>query len=219
MTPDYERAAIKAAETLIKFGIVSAPVSPIPILKKMPGVFLVSYEAMANDMGTDRRSMISIFSEKNQDAFTSVRRIGDKTQYLITYNQRLPLFLVQRALSRELGHIVLGHDGSRPEEVRNAEAICFANHLLCPRALINTLMQTGIKITKEVLGNLTGCYDHCLACMRLMPCVNVPAELNRQIRDNFMPYIMNFFEFQRYASINDGSEQVFFGTYMDGYKE
>ena len=49
------------------------------------------------------------------------------------------------------------------------EARAFAHHLLCPRALIHSVQATGLRLTEEVLGNLTGCYHHCLSCMRKMP--------------------------------------------------
>ena len=55
--------------------------------------------------------------------------------------------------------------------------------------------------------------------MRKLPAVNVPAELNRLVRDQFFPYVMNLFEFQRYATIKDISAVADFGSYMDGYQE
>ena len=219
MTPDYENAAIKATETLIRFGINSAPVAPLPILKRIPGVLVVSYETMSNDLDQDRQCVMSMFGEKNQDAFTSVSILDGKPKYLVTYNQRLPFSLLQRGLARELGHIILGHDGSRPEKIRNEEAKCFAHHLLCPRPLIHAIQVSGIRLSVEVLGNLTGCYDYCLSCMRKQPAVHVPAELNRKVRDLFMPYIINFFEYQRYAQRKDGSALADFGSYMQGYIE
>ena len=219
MTPDFETAALRATETLIKYGISSTPVDPLPILKQIPGVLTVSYESMSTDMDLDRSCMMSLFGEKNQDAFTSVYYKDGKPQYLVTFNQRLPHALIQRGLARELGHIMLGHDGSRPEAVRNDEAKCFAHHLLVPRALIHAIQASGIRFTVEVLGNLTGCYDYCLTCMRKQPAVHVPADLNRAVRNQFMPHIVNFFQFQRYASLKDGSALADFGTYMDGYEE
>ena len=219
MTPDYQKAAIKATETLIKFGINSAPVSPLPILKKIPGVLVVSYETMSNDVAQDRQCLISLFGDKNQDAFTSVDFKDGKPHYLVTYNQLLSQAFVQRSLARELGHIVLGHDGTRPEDVRNEEARCFANHLLVPRAMIHAIQASGFRVTTEMLGNLTGCYDYCLSCIRRLPAVSVPPELNRLVRDQFMPYILNFFEFQRYAAHKDTSGLADFGSYMDGYEE
>ena len=131
----------------------------------------------------------------------------------------LPQFIVQRALAREMGHIVLGHDGTRPEEVRNAEALCFAHHLLCPRPLIHAIQESGLMITTEVLGSTTGCYERCLIGMRRMPATHVPAEMNRQIRDQFTPYIAEFLDFQSYLSKSDESMIANFGTYMDGYEE
>ena len=219
MTPDYLLAATKATETLIKFGISTAPVSPLPILKQLPGVLVVSYQKLSDDLDHDRQCVIDMFGEKNQDAFTSVNLKNGEKRYIVTYNQKLSQVFVQRALARELGHIVLGHDGSRPEDVRNEEAKCFANHLLAPRALIHMIQASNLRLTEEVLGSLTGCYHHCLSCMRKIPPVNVSPDLNRLVRDQFLPYFKNFFEFQRYASHSDGSALADLGTYMDGYEE
>ena len=219
MNPDFQRAATLAAETLIKYKIDSAPVSPLHILKKIPNVLVVSYEELSHEMGMDRKCVMDPFGEKNQDAFTSVNIVNGKPQYLVTYNQKLSVNLAQRGLARELGHILLQHDGTKPEKVRNDEARCFAHHLLCPRAMIYNIKATGIRLTTEVLGNLTGCYDLCLTCMRRQPAVHIDPELNRQVRDLFMPYIMNFFEFQKYARHKDGSALADFGNYMEGYEE
>ena len=219
MQPDYERAALRATEILIEHGIKSAPVSPLPILKSIPNVLVMSYEDVATVANMDRRCVMSLFGDRNQDAFTSVDEIKGVKHYLVTYNQRLPLILAQRGLARELGHIVLGHDDSVPEEVRNEEAKCFSHHLLCPRPLIHSLQATALRITTEVIGNITGCYDYCLSCMRRMPGVHIPAELNRKVRDQFVPYIINFFDFQSYAQRKDVSTLADFGTYMDYYEE
>ena len=219
MTPDYQKAAIKATETLIKFGINSAPVSPLPILKKTPGVLVFSYQSISNHIDQDRRCVISMFGDGNQDAFTTVNMKDGKPQYIVTYNQQLSQVFVQRSLARELGHIILGHDGTLPEDVRNEEAKAFANHLLCPRPLIHAFQAAGLRITTEMLGNLTGCFDYCLSCMRRIPSVMVPAELNRLVRDQFMDYIVNFFEYYRNASLSDNSALADFGSYMDGYEE
>ena len=219
MKPDYQSAAMKATEILIKHGIKAAPVDPLPILKNTPGVLVVSFEEMSNDMGMDRNCVISMFGNDCRDAFTSVNLIDGKKQYLVTYNARLPFHIIQRALARELGHIVLGHDGSRPEEVRMEEAKCFAHHLLCPRPLIHAIHATGIRLTTEVIGSITSFNDHCLFCLRRTPATDIPAELNRKIRDNMMPYITNFFEFQRSVMHKDGSALADLGTYMEGYAE
>ena len=219
MNPDYQKAAVKATETLIRFGINSAPVSPLPVLKQLPGVLVFSYQSLSNLIDQDRRCVISMFGDANQDAFTSVNMKNGKPQYIVTYNQQLSQVFVQRSLARELGHIVLRHDGSLPEDVRNEEAKAFANHLLCPRPMIHAFQAAGLRITTEMLGNLTGCFDYCLSCMRRIPAVSVPADLNRSVRDQFMPYIINFIEYSRNASLSDGSALADFGSYMDGYEE
>lgn len=219
MTPDYDRAATAAAEVLIKYGIGTAPVDPIPIFKRAPNCNVVTFTEMSRLVGVNRNDLLSAFDTENHDAVSSVYLKNDEKHYLVAYNMRLPQYLIQRALAREMGHIVLGHDGSRPQDVRNAEALCFAHHLLCPRALIHAIQEAGVKITTEVLGNTTGCYERCLIGMRRTPATRVPADLNRQIRAQFADYISDFLDFQSYLSLDDDSMIANFGTFMDGYEE
>ena len=219
MTPDYEKAAIKATEILIQNKIGTAPVDPLPILKRTPGVLVMTFEELSNKTNIERQEILDTLGCKNQDAITTVFVHEDKLQYVVTYNRLLSARVIDRALARELGHIILGHDGSRPENVRNEEAKCFAHHLMCPRALIHSLQALNLRLTVEAIGNITGFYDYCLSCIRNQPGVYVPAELNKQVRDLFMPYIMNLFEYQRYASKQDGSALADFGSYMEGYAE
>ena len=219
MTPDFDRAATAAAEILIKYGISTAPIDPIPIFKKADGFNVVTFTEMSRMIGIDRRALLSSFATESHDAVSSVYLKDGKPHYLVAYNMRLPQYLVQRALAREMGHIVLGHDGTRPQEVRNAEALCFAHHLLCPRALIHTIQEAGTRITVEVLGNVTGCYERCLIGMRKTPATHVPPDLNRAVRDQFADYLADFLDFQAYLSQDDDSMIANFGTFMDGYEE
>ena len=218
MIPDFERAAIKAAETIINNNINTAPVAPLPILKNTRGVLVLSFAEVSESVGVERRKLISLFGER-QDAVTSVQIDDKKIKYAVAYNQRLPFYMLQRGIARELGHIILGHDGTRPEEIRSAEATCFAYHLLCPRPLIKAVQDSGIKLTIEVLGNLTGCYERCLSGIRKTPGVSVPADLNRAVKANFADYIENFIEFQKIVSADDDSPIVDFGSFMEGYRE
>ena len=219
MTPDFDRAATAAAEVLIKYGICTAPVDPIPIFKKADGFNVVTFTEMSRLIGVDRSDVLSAFSAENHDAVSSAYLKDGHPHYLVAYNMRLPAYLIQRALAREMGHIVLGHDGSRPEDVRNAEALCFAHHLLCPRALIHAIQASGAKITVEVLGNTTGCYERCLVGMRHEPATHVAPELNRKVRDQFADYVAEFLDFQSFLSREDDSMIANFGTFMDGYEE
>ena len=219
MTPNLERAATAAAETIIKYRVSSAPVSPLKILKSCPGVIVLSFTDMAAEIGMDRQSLIDRYDSRNKDAVTLVKQISGRLRYIVTYNQRMPEYILQRAIARELGHIVLGHDGSRPEDVRTAEALCFARHLLCPRPLIRSLQDSGIPFTIEMLGSITGCYERCLVDIQHTDGVRVPPELNRLVRDQFSDYVSNIIDCRSIFTTHDCSMQVNFGTYMDLYSE
>lgn len=217
MKPDFERAAVKAMETLIEHKISTAPVIPLPIVKQTAGVLAMPFAELANNAGIERSNLIPMFGE-NQDAVTFY--IGnEKLQYVVAYNQYLPFDMIRRALARELGHIVLGHDGSRPKEVRMAESMCFARHLLFPRPLIHAIQEAGIPFTVEVVGSITGCYDRCLVGLKQTPGVHVPAEMNRKVKEQFADCIRNFIDFQSIIAASDHSTVADFGTFMEGYEE
>lgn len=215
---DYTTAALKAAETLIKYNICTAPIDPLPILKRLPGIVIIPFAEMAFVVGEDRDRIVASFGE-SQDAASLFKMVNGEMRYIVAYNQRLPFYILQRALARELGHIVLHHDGTRPESVRTEEALCFARNLICPRPLIKMLMDSGIKLTTEVFGNLTGCYERCLAGLRKTPGVVIPREINRAIRKQFETYAKDFVSFQGILSRDDETNEADFGTYMDGYTE
>ena len=215
MTPDYARAAVAAAETLIKHKIKNAPVDPIPVYKNTPGVLLLPFADASQLAGADRKDLTEAF----HDAVTVVYPSDDRIRYLVSFNQRLSVDIVQRTLARELGHIVLGHDGSRPVSVRMDEAYTFALHFLFPRPLIHAIQQSGFPLSAEALGSMTGCDARCLQRMKNTPGVYVPPELNRLVRDQFADYINNFLEYEEYLCQTDCTVPADIGTYMDGYEE
>lgn len=219
MTPDYEKAAIKATETLIKHGVGTAPIDPLPILKRTPGVLVLTFEEMSNRANVERETILSMVGCENQDAITTVFIEEGELRYIVAYNRMLSSRIVDRALARELGHIILGHDGSKPEDVRNEEAKCFAHHLLCHRALIHAIEETGYRLTVDALGNITGFYEYCLSCIRKQEPVHVPPEMNRAVKELFAPYIRNLKEYLKYAEQKDDSALADFGSYMEGYEE
>lgn len=219
MTPDYDRAATAAAEILIKYGINSAPVDPLPIIKRAEGYNVVSFTEWSESIGVNRENLIHTFAPDNYDAVSGVFMKNGKPHHLIAYNMFLSQHLVHRGLAREIGHFVLGHDGSKPEDVRNAEAMCFAHHLLCPRALIHAIQESGTMITVEILGDTTGCNEHCLMKMRKLPATHVPPELNRKVKEQFSKYVKEFLDFQPFLANEDDTMIANFGTYMDGYEE
>lgn len=110
MKPNYENAARKAYDTRTQFGLSD----PLQILSQLSNVLVFTFSF--SDMPVD------------QDAFTCV----DGNKFIIFYNGSLSPVRLRAALARELGHVVLQHDGKDPEEIWDEEATCFAYHFLCP---------------------------------------------------------------------------------------
>lgn len=133
MDPNYKRAAIKASETLEKYGINSSPVDSLRILSKFPNVRLFPFNIVSPDNG------------KAWDAMTCVRKKGDTFQYVVMYNREISPLMLNKALARELGHIVLEHDGNAPEEIWMEEANCFAYHFLCPLPTIKHICKINFR--------------------------------------------------------------------------
>ena len=179
----------------------------------------MTYSEISKRVNIERKDLMDVLGCENQDAVTTVHLNDDSNLYYVAFNRMLPSVIAARALARELGHIVMGHDGSKTEDVRDEEAKAFAVNLLCPRPLIHSLQATAIRVTDDVVSDITG-FDHrCISCLRKIPAVYVPEELNRKVRDQMKPYIISLFEYYRYASKKDASALADLGTYMDGYKE
>ena len=213
MTADLDKAAVMAAETLIKYQIKKTPVSPLPILEQMDNVIVISFSEMGDLAGMDRKDVVPLFG-KSRDAITSIH---GGSSYVVAYNSLLPFAMVQRGLARELAHIILQHKEPSPEAAEEAQ--CFASHLLCPRPLIHSVKATGIRFTQDLLANLTGVFDQTLHYIRHIPKTNVPPGLNRFVRSQFMPFIVNFFDFYQSVMPQDGSALADLGTFMEGYEE
>ena len=218
MTPDFELAATAALRTLLFHNITAAPIVPLPIVKSTPGVLAMPFAELAYNVGMERNKLVPLFSE-NQDAVT-FHVGGDKVKYVVAYNQYLPFDAIRRGLARELGHIVLGHNGAtRPADVRLSEAMCFARHLLFPRPLIHAIQDAGFPLTVDVVGSITGCYERCLVGLRTTPGVHVDPDLNRAVKERFSDFIQNFVDFQTLVSPGDSTALADFGTFMDNYEE
>lgn len=219
MKPDYERAALKACDILLQNKITKTPIDSLSILLQQPGVRVMSFTHFATQAGVDRKDLIPLFGI-NQDAatFNLDMDLGD-VRYVVVYNMRLPYEIIWRGVARELGHIVLGHDGkTRPSSVRLAEAMCFAHHLISPRPIIHMLREA-IPLTMNVLTATTGCSDECVDDLRQIPGVHVPAEINRQVRSLFERGIGEYINFYKAAHKPDVTPLIDFGTYMDNYEE
>ena len=219
MKPDYDRAATAAMQILIDNHITETPIMPLPILKNYPGVRVISFAKMANEANMERDKLVPLFVH-NQDAATF--RLGmemENVEYVVAYNMRLPFEIIWRGIARELGHIVLGHDGvTRPYEVRRAEALCFAHHLLSPRPVLR-MIQEAFPLTMNILSDTTGCIDECVEDMAEIPGAHVPPEMNRAVREQFSRGIGEYIRFHAAAKKADHSPVVDLGTFMDNYEE
>lgn len=121
MKPDLEKASRKAKE-LKETGADC----PLQILKTLKHVGAASFADASARYGINRESLLAMFDDGNQDAIT----VFKDGSYLVIYNQELPCKVIRHAVARELGHIVMEHDGSRPEDVRMEEAEYFATEFL-----------------------------------------------------------------------------------------
>jgi hypothetical protein len=217
--PDFQRAAIKAYETLRDHHITTLPIIPMEIIGSIPNVLVFAFTEAASFYGVGRAALFDILIDQNIDAITFSRTQNGIRRYIVAYNQRFPFDILQHALSVELGHIVLGHDDSMPEEEKRAEALCFAQHLLCPRPLVKTIQDAGAIPTVTTIGTMTGCYGRYIAGMRRTPGVQVPADLNRAVRDQLSDYVHAYLHCMALIGADDDSPEANFGTFMDGYEE
>lgn len=119
MIPDLANAA-RAASAL--FDPSSRP-DPLRVLRSLPNVLLIAFESSAGILS-------------GQDSLTLVDRKGNNLHYIVLYNSALPDYQLRRALARELGHVVLRHDGNAPEYIWMEEAECFAFHYLALRPVV-----------------------------------------------------------------------------------
>ena len=216
--PDLDRAATAAMQILIDNHITETPINPMPILLSLPHVRVMPYTKMADEAGIERHNLIPSFG--NQDAATFRLNMPslDNVSYIVVYNMRLPFEIIWRGIARELGHIVLGHDGTtRSSSARMAEAVCFAHHLISPRPILHMLQS--VPLTMNILAATTGCSDECVDEMQMIPGARVPKELNIRVRDQFSPHLKEYIDFYRSSPKIDRSAVVDLGSFMDGYEE
>lgn len=218
--PDYEKAATMALRLLRDRNVTKTPITPLAFLLNTPHVRLMSFAEFADEAEIERHDLVPMFG-KSQDAATFTLAAGmEDVEYVVVYNMLLPHVVLSRAMARELGHIILGHDGeTRTTDARRAEAMCFAHHLLSPRPVIHMLRDAGIPVTMNVLARTTGCSEECVDGIQLLPAVRTPRELNAAVRDQFSKEILEYIQFHKASDKPDHSALVVFGSFMDGYEE
>lgn len=126
MEPNYNKAASAAYDVFPLCGSSASDI--LRFFDNFPNVFTYALDIDFLPGGTEP-----------WDAFTCVREKGGSRQYIVVYNSRLSPSLLRRSLARELAHVVLGHDGTDPEDIWMEEANCFAYHLICDLPVIRVL--------------------------------------------------------------------------------
>ena len=118
------------------------------------------------------------------DAFTVRAEEDGRQGYVVCYRAGGNPARLNFTLAHELGHIVLHHKETGPAE--EAEADCFASHLLCPEAVV----QCAACRSAELLARL--CYISRTAAERAMgrsPC-HVEEALCRQVTELLLPAVL-----------------------------
>lgn len=119
MTPNLDRAARAAADISRRSAVFA---DPLHVLQSLPNVLMIAFFSSDGVLS-------------GHDSLTLVERKSGHLHYIVLYNSSLSPYQLRRALARELGHVVLCHDGSDPEYVWSEEADCFAFHFLARPAV------------------------------------------------------------------------------------
>lgn len=221
MEANFENAATQATKILLKYGIARTPVYPQQIIQASSIATMISFADLAMFADVERSSILSAMHEENDLAMTFVYLKPDgKPHYLFAFNRKRPIGEVRFALAVELGHIYLGHTGFRDDKTRFDESRCFAHHLIFPRALIRLLQERDFVFTRRSFSRIFGeCTNFIDELFESKP-VNIPAELNRAIKEQFTPYVDALEDAGILYLPADPSETLLdLSYYMDGYEE
>lgn len=126
--PDYDRAATLAYRCLVKLNVTQLPVRPLAILRKCRNTVVYTYQQAAEFLHIDEAE----FERKYGDADAFTIRGGE--QYVVCYREGGNPARLNFTLAHELGHILLHHQEDATAD--EAEANCFAGHLLCPEPVV-----------------------------------------------------------------------------------
>lgn len=221
MTPDYDKAATIAAQTLISQGICRLPVKPEEIIPTVSNCVLVPYADVARVVNVSRDDLLIMF-DPAKDAVTYVLNLSNGNHYyVVAYNQRKPFDRMRFTLAHELGHILCGHIGIKEETVREEEADHFARHLLAPRAFSAMLRRRGIPPIDTNFFNIVGCTPFMLERFieHTQPS-RVDKHINRRLREQFIGYLDYLLDNGLLITMPGENDHVLSnGRFMEGYEE
>ncbi|MDY4138380.1 MAG: ImmA/IrrE family metallo-endopeptidase [Eubacteriales bacterium] len=189
--PDYDRAATAACRVLLRLQVDSLPVRPLEMLRRCRDTYLCTFDQAADVLNLDDDELDRLSG--GADAFTFREMHGGRERYVVCYRTGGNPARLNFTLAHELGHIVLRHQDTGP--AAEAEADCFASHLLCPEAVIRAAACR----SAEVLAQL--CYISRPAAEKAMARTKgrVEEAILQQVRELLMPSAMA--EAQRLATL------------------
>lgn len=138
LRPDYHRATRQAYRTLLAAKIDRLPVDVEAICERCHDTTLLSFRQAREMMGCD---FDPFFDGPSREAILSRTWRDGRPYHIITWNDEAldahtgPW---RFAIAHEIGHIILRHVGGC-HPAQEAEASLFAQHLLCPRPVLDVV--------------------------------------------------------------------------------
>jgi len=139
--PDYHRATRNAYRTLLATGVDHLPVDVAALCARCQNTKVMSFHE-ARHLFDDFEPL---WDGPSRMAFAMRRALNGKIHNLILWNDEEMSpgsGLYRFSLAHELGHIVLRHSQDA-SYVAELEANCYAQHLLCPRPVLEVLQPRG----------------------------------------------------------------------------
>lgn len=136
--PDYHRATRNAYRTLLAAKIDRLPVDVVEICARCHDTTLVSFRAARDIMGWD---FDPFFDGPSRYAITIRRWRDGRAYHTIIWNDdemSMNSGQFRFAVAHELAHVILRHPGGL-HPASELEANVFAQHLLCPRPVLEVI--------------------------------------------------------------------------------
>lgn len=148
--PNYHRATRNAYRTLLATGVETLPVDINEICHRCRNTKVLSYREVR--MKCD--DFDPLFDGPSRTAYTLRRIDGDQVYNIILWNEEemnRGSGLYRFSLAHELGHIVLRHS-ENAGYAAEMEANVFAQHLLCPRPVLEVLQPADAREVSVLCG-------------------------------------------------------------------
>lgn len=137
MAADFSQAAHLALRLLAACPQPALPVDVEALIACQPGIRLLTYRQAAGLLDTSPEALG--WELPSPDAFTFRVRHEGAEAFIICYHEKAPLTRRRFSLAHELGHVLLAQPGAGLAQ--ESAVNCFAQHLLCPRAVVEHMAQ------------------------------------------------------------------------------